>query len=116
MHYKRLFSVEYKWFNQGIVLHKRLTLIEVNWPYYFGFGFTLALLTLISDSFIISGCLFSVFFPLFIISGNDSDPSTKECQFPIRFFALAVFVSNALFNRKLNSQSDRSSTPPVRKN
>lgn len=112
----RKFSVEYKWFNQGVVLHKRLTLIEVNWPYYLGFGSALASLTLISDSFIINGCLFSMFFPLFIISGNESAPTTKECQFPIRFFALVVFVSNTLFNRNLNYLKDGSSTPPSRKN
>lgn len=106
-----LYCFEYKWFNQGLELHKRLSFIEINWPYFLGFGLPLAVITSWPSSLVVSGCVFSIFFPLFIVSGNQAQVVTCDKQIEFRIFHPTVVISNAIltktFHRNENRQINR---------
>lgn len=57
-----LYAFEYKWYNMGWELHKRLTYIEYNWPYFLGFGTLMTILTqVLSPTYIIRWVIRFVF-------------------------------------------------------
>lgn len=94
-----LYSFEYTWFNRGWELHRRLSFIEDNWPYFVGFGMPLAVLTSWPSSYFISGSIFSILFPLFILSAHGVTPTTGTARFPLQLFSPSIWVSNAIFRR-----------------
>lgn len=102
-----LYAFEYKWCNMGWELHKRLAYVEQHWPYFVGFGLPLALLTHLPHSWVVSGCVFSVLFPLFIISGNEAVPVTDSTTLSLHLFSPVVAVSNALFTRTVGPTANR---------
>lgn len=96
-----LYSFEYKWFSQGLELHKRLDYVETNWPYFLGFGLPLAVITSMPESQVIAGCVFSIMFPLFIVSGNQASIVASPGIPRINIFAPTISLSNAIFANTL---------------
>lgn len=94
-----LYAFEYVWFSRGWELHRRLSFIEDNWPYFVGFGLPLAMLTSWPTSYFISGSIFSILFPLFILSAHGVTPATGTARFPLQLFSPSIWVSNAIFHR-----------------
>lgn len=111
-----LYSFEYKWINMGWELHRRLSHIENGWPYFCGFGLPMALLTALPNSFVVSGCVFSILFPLSIISANEADDMKREFQFPLKLFAPVVSLTDLLFHHSLpkHQRQPTRTKPPVK--
>ncbi|KAL9963840.1 hypothetical protein ACROYT_G027390 [Oculina patagonica] len=94
-----LYTFEYKWVNMGWTAPKRLMYVETYWPYFVGFGLPLAVLTSLAPSFIISGCVFAILFPLFIISGNQAKV-VETNQLPVKLFSVVIWLTNKVFTRR----------------
>jgi len=96
-----LYSFEYKWYNQGLELHKRLSFIECHWPYFLGYGLPLALITSYPESVVVSGCVFSILFPLFLVSGNQGQVVATYQDVTLKIFNPTMSLSNMLLSRTL---------------
>jgi len=106
-----LYSFEYKWFNMGWELHKRLSFIEENWPYFIGFGLPLTILTQLPESWLIGGCVFSILFPFFIVSGNEASPVIGVSDLHLQLFSLVIAVANALFSKTIGKSKKNPGNP-----
>ena len=101
-----LYSFEYKWYNQGLELHKRLSFIESHWPYFLGFGMPLALITSYPESQVVSGCVFSILFPLFLVSANQGQVTATFQDVTIKIFNPTILLSNMIFSRSLAASNN----------
>ena len=88
-----MLSMSYLW--KGWQLHRRLHFIENNWTYFLGFGFPLALATYMIPNYLLSGAIFSIFFPLFIISANEAQP--RNGCWSVCLFSPFIFLSKHHF-------------------
>jgi len=108
-----LYAFEYKWFSQGLELHKRLDLIETNWPYFLGFGLPLAVITSLPKSPVVAGCVFSIIFPLFIVAGNQASVYQSPGVPPLNIFAPTIQISNAVFSNTFTRFNKNEKRPNV---
>lgn len=63
-----MYSFEYFWSSRSALLHTRIERLEAYLPYFVGFGAPLTFVSTLSSNFLLNGCVFGTFFPLFIIS------------------------------------------------
>ena len=98
--YYALYAFEYRWALSGAPLMPRLTQFEEQWPYYAGFGFPAALLTLMFPPFFNAG-IFALIFPAFLvlaIVARPIDPAHSNSLPPLPLFKLAKHVNYTLLN------------------
>lgn len=107
-----LYAFEYKWFSMGWEVHKRLSYVESNWPYFVGFGLPLAILTSVPSSTVISGCIFSMLFPLLIVSANEAEPTDEKFNYRLRLFTPVIVISNAIFQHSVRKTNRNQVAPP----
>ncbi len=111
-----LYAFEYKWVNMGWNIKERLNYIETKWPYFFGFGLSLSLITSLSTSYVLNATLFAFLFPALLLSAVESDCGELNRQHskPILFtsvhlFDLSTFITDRLF-RLIKFLADKSRT------
>jgi len=102
-----LYCFEYKWFSQGIELHRRLDYVETSWPYFLGFGLPLAVVTSLPESQVMAGCVFSILFPLFIVSGNQAVVEPSPGIPALNIFSPTIIISNAVFSRTITQPASK---------
>ena len=115
-----LYAFEYKWFNFGYPIKKRLKDIELKWPYFFGFGISLSILTALFDSYIINATIFAFLFPVLLLSAIEADCNdnpkkpqqqsiSKAIEYdftPLHLFDCSTIVTDYIF-RFIKYLSDR---------
>ncbi|XP_015919073.1 etoposide-induced protein 2.4 homolog [Parasteatoda tepidariorum] len=93
-----LYSFEYKWFQMGWGLRRRLAYVNSKWPYFLGFGLPLVLVSSYVGNYIESVCLFSTLFPIYVVSSTVTmDSRVQHYSLPVKFFEPASLTVSCIF-------------------
>lgn len=102
-----LYAFEYKWFNMGWNINKRLNFIETRWPYFLGFGLSLSVLTSLPEQYFLSATLFAFLFPALLLSAIEANCGETEKQqlasntqgpfMSLNLFYVSIYLTDTLF-------------------
>eukprot|EP00800_Vazella_pourtalesii_P012567 TRINITY_DN2950_c0_g1_i4.p1 TRINITY_DN2950_c0_g1~~TRINITY_DN2950_c0_g1_i4.p1 ORF type:complete len:321 (-),score=42.93 TRINITY_DN2950_c0_g1_i4:637-1599(-) len=99
-----LYAFEYKWMHQGIETKAMLRYIQCGWPYFIGYVSILTLATYIPSSFVISACIYSAFFPIYIVSAYPAKVKLSHHAIPqLKIFTLSSMITDRMFVRSARS-------------
>jgi len=97
-----LYAYEYVWMNQGHGVVMRTALMHHNWAYFVGYGMIMSLVISSANSYFVGVCLFSLMFPILIVSCHFSTP-----QSTVKHMSLPIFKPSILVTDKLMSLTNR---------
>ena len=80
------YSFEYRWEQEGKTLSQKVSMLEHNWAYFFGFGLPFTLMTYFFPGLIGSG-MWAFLFPMFITTAILAQPPTADM---VRLPVLAI--------------------------
>ena len=66
----------------------------------------LALITSYPESQVVSGCVFSILFPLFLVSANQGQVTATFQDVTIKIFNPTILLSNMIFSRSLAASNN----------
>jgi hypothetical protein len=87
----------------GWNIRERLNYIETKWPYFFGFGLSLSIITSLSSSYVLNATLFAFLFPALLLSAIEANcqelnKHAKPITFtPTHLFDFSTFITDRLF-------------------
>ena len=93
-----LYAFEYVWMNQGLGVIRRVALIHNNWAYFTGYGAIMALVIASANNYFMGVCLFSIMFPILIVSCHLTKLQSKVKYTPLPLFKPSIFVTERLMS------------------
>eukprot|EP00116_Pleurobrachia_bachei_P007757 sb/3468019/ len=102
-----MYGFEYLWFNQGIGVKTRVSLIHRHWPYYAGYGTLMAVGVSALDSYFMGVCVFSIMFPVLIVSAHFAGPTTdlNKCT-PLPLIKPSIMITEQLLERDVRAMME----------
>lgn len=91
-----LYAYEYVWMNQGRGVVTRTALLHQNWAYFVGYGSVMAGVIAATDNYFLGVCLFSLIFPILIVSCHFGSPQAKVKYTPLPLFRPSIIVTERI--------------------